>query len=580
MQHIVTNSVDTDQVAERTINGDRHLIAQDVTFIRPQQLAGGYVPRTHVEASANAWADQPLGVNHPRDDHGRVVSYNSPIGEETVVGHARDPTANPDGSVSADLAVNADRAEELGGEAMDVVDALENGEPLEVSSQYFADALAPGIYDGQYREEVEGNLDPDGIALLPNKQGACSLPDCGFDPSGVTANADGLRVPVANADQADDPHGEDLGDTGTDTANAVNYALTGVSPDDVDDWTDDEWDGSDAVSGLPNPSEDDDAAAVLDATHAVHPTDEATRDAKSNWKLPFRTSPDAPVNTRALVAIDAALSGGRGGVEGLGQNVADDVSEWVGGMLEAAPDDLFGSTNEGEPSANTLLDLGRRVASTLGLTASHGNEPAESGVDYPGQEGGYGFIRPSAGRGSDSATEAGEDDMTNRDELIDAITSNSEIERESLEAMGDTCLEATHDHVVANDDGGEEEQEQESNTGEDTLADMTVDDLADGLAERGFVTEGDLGEAVANAQEQSEKEQRVERIIANSAEYDEDDAETLLDTPEPVLEDIEAGLSSNATLPGATGAAERATANAGGGDDLDEYTDGMVGGDL
>jgi hypothetical protein len=571
MKHIVTNSVDTDQVVERTIDGDRHLVAKDVTFIRPQRLSNGYVPRKHVEASANAWDGEPLGVNHPRDSRGRAVSYNSPIGEQTIVGHARTPTENPDGSVSADLAVNVERAEELGGEALDVVDALENGDPLEVSSQYFADELDAGVYDGQHREEVEGNLTPDGIALLPNKQGVCSLPDCGFDPSGVTANADGLRVPT----QADDPHGEDLGDDGTAMhANATDYSSTDVSPEDVDDWTDDEWDGSDTIANLPNPSEDTDAGDLLDATHAVHPTGESNRDAKGNWKLPFRTAPDAPVNTRALVAIDAALSGSRGGVEGIGDNVRTDVTEWVGEMLDAAPDELFGSTMEGEPSANTLVELGRQVAATLGLTdGPGGDEPAESGADTG---------TDSPADDSDPADEPGT--TMERDKLIDEITANSKIERDSLEGMGDQCLQNTHDHVVANADEDDDENTTDSGSGAgaggQTLADMTVGDLASALDDQGFVTEDDLGEAVANAQQQSEKEQRVERIIANSAEYDAEDKETLLGTPDPVLEDIESGLSSNAALPGATGAAGQATANAQGGDDLDDYSDGTIGGDL
>lgn len=566
-KHIVTNSVDTEQVEVRTIDGDRHLVAKDVTFIRPQRLAGGYVPRKHVEASAEAWDGQPLGVNHPRDDKGRVVSYNSPIGEQTVTGHARDPTANPDGSVTADLAVNADRAEELGGEALDVVDALENGDPLEVSSQYFADPLPAGVYDGQHREEVEGNLDPDGIALLPNKQGVCSLPDCGFDPGGVTANADGLRVPVANAETSDDPSGASSSgrDPSTMNANAIDYATTAVSPEDVDEWTDDEWDGDAAVAAMPNPSEDDDAPAALDATHAIHPTEDTDRDTKSAWKLPFRTAPDAPVNTRALVAIDAALSGGRGGVEGIGDNVRADVTDWVGKMLAEAPDDLFGATDDGDMSANTLVALGKSVAATLGLTGAPAvDEAAESANDAGGT--------PSA---NGSPPDDGGSNMTDRDELIDAITSNSELKRESLEGMGDQCLQTTHDHVVGDDPG-------DGGTGPTGNGGDTTDDLAERLdtIESQMVTEDDLEDVVANATQQSEKEERVERIIANSAEYDADDKETLLDTPDAVLEDIEGGLSSNGTLPGRAGAAERATANAAGGDDLDEYPDGTIGGDL
>ncbi|WP_436933687.1 hypothetical protein [Halovenus marina] len=597
---LIANSVDPDQVEERTIDGDRYLVAKDVPFIRPMELAGGYVPEQSVANSTLAWDEQPLTINHPKnlpdrpwydpDYDGFYIAANASdeVRRRKVIGHAENPTRNGDGSVSADLAHNADRLEAIAnGEAVSredadaasaLLDALEDGESFDVSSQYFPQPLPSGTYDGEYREEAEAIANADSIAILPNKDGVCSLEDgCGFQPQQATANAEMVRAPVANA--SDDPTG--ASSSGRDTsANAVNYALTDIGPDDVDEWTDDEWDGSDAIASLPNPSEDNDAGDLLDATHAVHPTDEESRDAKINWKLPFRTAPDAPVNTRALVAIDAALSGGRGGVEGLGQNVADDVSEWVNEMLEEAPDDLFGSTEDGEPTSNALSKMRDWFASTLGLTASNETMGAESPVDGSGEKGGYGVIRPSARGSSDPADMPGS--TMERDKLINEITANSNIKRESLEGMGDQCLQSTHEHVVANEegDGGEEEDDETTSGSGQTLADMTIDELADGLEQQGFVTEGDVSEAVANAQQQSEKEERVERIIANSAEYDSEDKETLMETPEGVLEDIEAGLSSNGTLPGSTGAADRATANASGGDDLDEYSDGSIGGDL
>ncbi|SNZ18158.1 hypothetical protein SAMN06269185_3269 [Natronoarchaeum philippinense] len=600
---LIANSVDPEQVEERTIDGDRHLVAKNVTFIRPMELAGGYVPEQSVANSAPAWDEQPLTINHPKnlpdrpwydDDHGGfyVSANDEEVRRRKVIGHAENPSLNDDGSVSADLAHNADRLEAIAnGEAVaredaeaatELLEALENGDPFDVSSQYFPQPLPPGEYDGEHREEVEAIANADSIAILPTKPGVCSLEDgCGFKPQQATANAGVVRAPVANADQADDPHGEDLGRDST--GNATNYSLTDVSPDDVDEWTDDEWDGSDAIAGLPNPSEDNEAGDLLDATHAVHPTGESNRDAKANWKLPFRTAPDAPVNTRALVAIDAALSGGRGGVEGLGQNVADDVSEWVGEMLEAAPDDIFGSTDDGEPSANTLLSLGKRVASTIGLTGSSGDEPAESGTESGVPEGGY-ETAPTDSNPDRGSSDPGDDPgaTMERDTLIKQITANSEIKRESLEGMGDACLQSTHEHIVANaggDGNGDDDDDngQATNTGGQTIADLTVDELGNELADQGFVTEDSLEDVVANAQQQTEKEQRVERIVANSAEYDEDDKDDLMDTPESVLADIETGLSSNSTLPGATGAADRATANAGG-DDADEYPDGTIGG--
>ncbi|PCR89312.1 hypothetical protein [Natrinema ejinorense] len=498
---LIANSVDPDQVEERTINGDRHLVAKDVTFIRPMELAGGYVPEQSVANSAPDWDRSPLTINHPKNlpdrpwydpDHdGFYVSANrdDEVRQRKVVGHAENPSRNGDGSVDADLAVNVDRVEAIAdGEAVAnedaeaaeaLLDALENGDPFDVSSQYFPQPLPPGTYDGAHRDQAEAIANADSIALLPTKSGVCSLEDgCGFKPQQATANADVVRAPVANAD--------------------------------VDDW-------SDAAADDPETGEDT---------------------VEGNTNLPDG------VETRD------------------GREAAKTIAHSNGGA------DLTDGLDLDNPDDETKQSLGERLLTMLGWDSDDeetSNEPAESGVDVGSTP---------AANSSDPADEPGST-MDNREQLINEITSNSAITAESLEDACDERVELIHEDVTANTDptgnGG---------SSGDTLADMSVDDLAGALADQGFVTEDGLEDVVANAQEQSEKEQRVERIVANSSEYDEDDKETLLETPEPVLEDIEAGVSSNATLPGASGAAGRATANAAGGDDLDDYSDGTIGGDL
>lgn len=159
-------------------------------------------------------------------------------------------------------------------------------------------------------------------------------------------------------------------------AAAIPYEPTNVSVEDVtaDDgpgFTDDEWDGDDVIASLPNPSDSEDAVDVLDRTMAVVPADDA-RDAKSNWKAPFRAGVDAPVNTRALVAIDGALSGARGGFDGLSEETESELSEWTQSMLAAAPDDLFGADDDesGEQS---------ETAANASPAADDGTGPEDAG---------------------------------------------------------------------------------------------------------------------------------------------------------------------------------------------------------
>lgn len=189
---LVTNSVDASNINEQQIDGTRYFVAEDIPFIRSQELAGGYVPETHVAESAPGWHGEPLPLNHPRNDAGQIVSANGSEGERVNVGHVENPKVTDDGTgVKGDLRINVARAESLGPEGRDLVESLENGDGVEVSSQYFADDLPAGNYDGEYHTEVEGNLQPDGVALLPNRKGVCSLPDCGVSPTANEATATG-----------------------------------------------------------------------------------------------------------------------------------------------------------------------------------------------------------------------------------------------------------------------------------------------------------------------------------------------------------------------------------------------------
>lgn len=211
---LVTNSVDASNIKEQQIGGTRYYVAEDIPFIRAQELAGGYVPSDHVTESAPGWHGEPLPLNHPRNDAGQIVSANGSEGERVNVGQVENPKVTDDGTgVKGDLRINVDRAESLGPEGRDLVESLENGDGVEVSSQYFADDLPAGNYDGEYRSNVEGNLQPDGVALLPSKKGVCSLPDCGVAPTAneATPPGDDRHLSVTAETQPDDDGAESNG---------------------------------------------------------------------------------------------------------------------------------------------------------------------------------------------------------------------------------------------------------------------------------------------------------------------------------------------------------------------------------
>ena len=357
-----------------------------------------------------------------------------------------------------------------------LVAALEDGAAIDVSSQYFADSLPADVYDGAYRERVEGNLRPDSIALLPESSGVCTLPDCGIAPDGgsrATANADRDRLRVRQ-----DPDGSNADGTatGTDDAGLVRRGLAYLG------------------------------AAV-------------SRDTATGW---------APITANEPDAHD--------------ENSTD---------------------SEDDDSEN-----------------SEETTPAESGTD---------------------TNETTSSDMEpDRDDLIDEITANSNIERSSLDGMGDTCLETTHEHIVGNVDDSEPPDDEEDAAGKTDETDMgdtdntsdepdepndTVTLPADAVPEAVAAGEKTFGEVIDEAitanEKRASKKGRVDRIVANSAEFDADDHDDLMDTPPSMLDRIEDRIETGAPgLPGSSSAADRATANTQGEDvDVSEFSTGVIGDD-
>lgn len=98
-------------------------------------------------------------------------------------------------------------------------------------------------------------------------------------------------------------------------AQKVSYGTPSIDPESVE-YTRDSWDGDGVMSAAPNPSDGEDAQSQLRDMVALYPTepDDAT-DNKANYKLPFRESPEGPVNMNAVTAAIGAINGARGGVE-------------------------------------------------------------------------------------------------------------------------------------------------------------------------------------------------------------------------------------------------------------------------
>lgn len=535
---------DTDVVEERR-GGDRYLVAQGVPIIRPQTLSNGYVPERAVANSTDqenthggvGWEGVTATLNHPRNlpefawhdpgaPHGApILAANAEVQETLGLGELENQRFDGE-FVRVDVAVNADRAEEMGGEATDVVEKMEEGEPLDVSTQYVGAELPPGEYDGEERAEVETIVAPDSLALLPNQPGQCSVEDgCGVHAPGAsvaTANGVTLTLNTGHAHAADDPGttpsagaetGEDAaGPTANETHESVWRSLGGHLRNLAADLNSlRERLGTDIVS-----------------ESTVETLDTAARDANraiDMWRAHDRAN------------------GGEGDLPG-----------------PLDPDEERATLN-----AERLVERAEDV-----VEEQAGNEGAESPAD--------------SDRGDDAAG-----DTMEREELIDEITENSAIKEESLEGMGDTCLQTTHENIVGNadeetgdgDDGGDDPDAGADDTEGDTdgeFDDVETDDDGNVIVadkdELASLIDERVEQRVEATANRREKAERVDAIVANSAEYGEDDRDELMDTPGAVLDRIERGLSSTVELPAAGG--PQVSGNAGETTDVDEFDAGVL----
>jgi hypothetical protein len=178
-----------------------------------------------------------------------------------------------------------------------------------------------------------------------------------------------------------------------------------------------------------------------------------------------------------------------------------------------------------------------------------------------------------------AATANAADDGIDREDLIDDITANSPLTRDALEARCNDGLQAIHaDVMAANNDTTDDVSDDTDTTMSDNSDDndgVGLDDLTDNARET-LVDEA--VERIEANREDEQKEQLVSEIIANSADFDSDDRETLLDTPLEALKSLKPS-GAGAAMPG-TGATANAEPAVGGGDSADEYSDGTLGGDL
>ena len=176
---LIISKLTTGRVRTEVVDGRRYLVAP-VVAIKAGVLNTELVPAEEIQKSVKLWNDVPIPIDHPLRNDQEISARDLEIIEKTVVGRFYNAYYE-DGKLKGELWIDIEKAKKVGGDALKALEKLQNGEPLEVSTAYYADlSQESGVYQGKQYQAIQHDLRPDHLALLPTGIGACSWQDgCG-----------------------------------------------------------------------------------------------------------------------------------------------------------------------------------------------------------------------------------------------------------------------------------------------------------------------------------------------------------------------------------------------------------------
>ena len=187
-----------------------------------------FYPAAEFGRYPDAWNDRMVTIDHPRVA-GRLVSAGTEgVWEQSGIGRIRN--ARLDGKkLKVEAHIDMVKASEVGSSALELIDMIVDGKPIDVSIAAFIDAIPHfGSFEGKNFAAVQTNYVPDHVAILPaGTRGACSFEDgCGVPRVNEACTCNDKADCQCSAATA--PAGAELGDTNR--REMLNAALAQKEP--------------------------------------------------------------------------------------------------------------------------------------------------------------------------------------------------------------------------------------------------------------------------------------------------------------------------------------------------------------
>ena len=208
----ITINIKNAPIRHETLHGKRFIVAPVAMLTEGVHAGSGgalLYNASECKKAVKAWNMKPIVVYHPEIDGKGVSACDPDILEKQQVGMVLHTNWN--GKLRAEAWIEEARAAEVDGR---VLDALENNKMMEVSTGLFTDNVGnAGEWNGEHYDAEATNHQPDHLALLPDRIGACSIADGagllqlneeaaarGLDMTRLfTAEMDAMRRLVGNA---------------------------------------------------------------------------------------------------------------------------------------------------------------------------------------------------------------------------------------------------------------------------------------------------------------------------------------------------------------------------------------------
>ena len=194
MFETLTFNLGTTPIRRETLHGRGYIVAPMAMLTEGVHNGSGgklFYPAQACRAAAPAWNMKPIVVYHPQLNGQGVSACDPDVLEKQQVGMVMN--ARWDGKLRAEAWIEEARALAVDDR---VLAALEENRMMEVSTGLFTtNAGGPGVWEDQPYDATATEHQPDHLALLPDKIGACSIADgAGLLQVNEHAEAAGLNL--------------------------------------------------------------------------------------------------------------------------------------------------------------------------------------------------------------------------------------------------------------------------------------------------------------------------------------------------------------------------------------------------